>query len=91
MLDPIAEPLRDRMEIIELQGYTEEEKSTSRFSTDSPTRKENGVTAEQIEFPKSRCGSDPSLHAEAGVRNLERTIGTICRKQAPAGGRKTRS
>src|SRR3982074_3284475 len=52
MLDPIAEPLRDRMEIIELQGYTEEEKVHISFQYLIPRQvEENGITAEQIEFP----------------------------------------
>src|SRR5690349_15800936 len=84
MLDPIPEPLRDRMEIIELQGYSEEEKLhiAKRYLVPRQTE-ENGITAEQIEIP------DDSIRflirhytREAGVRNLERTIGTICRKQA---------
>jgi ATP-dependent Lon protease len=84
MLDPIPEPLRDRMEIIELQGYSEEEKLhiAKRYLVPRQSE-ENGVTAEQIEIP------DDSIRflirhytREAGVRNLERTIGTICRKQA---------
>ena len=53
MLDPIAEPLRDRMEIIELQGYTEEEKVHIAFQYLIPRQiEENGITAEQIEFPE---------------------------------------
>ncbi len=84
MLDPIAEPLRDRMEIIELQGYTEEEKVHIAFQYLVPRQiEENGVTAEQIEFPKEGVGYIIRHYTrEAGVRNLERNIGTICRKQA---------
>src|ERR1700741_1689971 len=84
MLDPIAEPLRDRMEIIELQGYTEEEKVHIAFQYLVPRQEEeNGVTAEQIEFPEETIGHIIRHYTrEAGVRNLERTIGTICRKQA---------
>ena len=53
MLDPIAEPLRDRMEIIELQGYTEEEKVHIAFQYLVPRQiEENGITPEQIEFPR---------------------------------------
>src|SRR6202044_1395725 len=84
-LDPIPEPLRDRMEIIELAGYTEEEKIhiAKMFLIDRQA-KENGLTVgEQIEF------TDEALHElirhytrEAGVRNLEREIGTLVRKQA---------
>ena len=84
MLDPIAEPLRDRMEIIELQGYTEEEKVHIAFQYLIPRQEEeNGVTAEQIEFPEEAVQHIIRHYTrEAGVRNLERTIGTICRKQA---------
>jgi ATP-dependent Lon protease len=84
MLDPIAEPLRDRMEIIELQGYTEEEKIHIAFQYLIPRQEEeNGVTAEQIEFPQESIGHIIRHYTrEAGVRNLERNIGTICRKQA---------
>jgi ATP-dependent Lon protease len=84
-LDPIPEPLRDRMEILEVPGYTEEEKIhiAKRFLLPRQT-KENGLTlGEQIEF------TDEALHdlihhytREAGVRNLEREIATIVRKQA---------
>jgi ATP-dependent Lon protease len=84
-LDPIPEPLRDRMEILELAGYTEEEKIhiAKRFLLPRQT-KEHGLTlGEQIEF------TDESLHdlihhytREAGVRNLEREIATLVRKQA---------
>jgi ATP-dependent Lon protease len=84
MLDPIAEPLRDRMEIIELQGYTEEEKVHIAFQYLIPRQiEENGITAEQIDFPEAAVRSIIRHYTrEAGVRNLERTIGTICRKQA---------
>ena len=84
MLDPIAEPLRDRMEIIELQGYTEEEKVHIAFQYLIPRQiDENGITAEQIEFPEEAVSHIIRHYTrEAGVRNLERTIGTICRKQA---------
>ncbi len=84
MLDPIAEPLRDRMEIIELQGYTEEEKVHIAFQYLIPRQiDENGITPEQIEFPEDGVRYVIRHYTrEAGVRNLERTIGTICRKQA---------
>ena len=84
-LDPIPEPLRDRMEIIELSGYTEEEKvHIAKMFLIERQAKENGITiGEQIEF------TDESLHElirhytrEAGVRNLERELGTLVRKQA---------
>jgi ATP-dependent Lon protease len=84
MLDPIAEPLRDRMEIIELQGYTEEEKVHIAFQYLIPRQiDENGITAEQLEFPEEAVRYIIRHYTrEAGVRNLERTIGTVCRKQA---------
>jgi ATP-dependent Lon protease len=84
MLDPIAEPLRDRMEIIELQGYTEEEKVHIAFQYLIPRQiDENGITAEQIEFPEEAVRFIIRHYTrEAGVRGLERTLGTICRKQA---------
>ncbi|HZP24951.1 MAG TPA: endopeptidase La [Terriglobales bacterium] len=84
MLDPIAEPLRDRMEIIELQGYTEEEKVHIAFQYLVPRQiEENGINGDQIEFPEETIRFIIRHYTrEAGVRNLERTIGTICRKQA---------
>jgi ATP-dependent Lon protease len=84
MLDPIAEPLRDRMEIIELQGYTEEEKVHIAFQYLIPRQvDENGITPDQIEFPEEGVRHVIRHYTrEAGVRNLERNIGTICRKQA---------
>ncbi len=83
-LDPIPEPLRDRMEIIELQGYSEEEKLHIARRYLVPRQiEENGITAEQIEFPDSAISYLIRHYTrEAGVRNLERTIGTVCRKQA---------
>jgi ATP-dependent Lon protease len=84
MLDPIPEPLRDRMEIIELQGYAEEEKIHIAFRYLVPRQiEENGLTAEQIEFSKESISYLIRHYTrEAGVRNLERNIGTLCRKQA---------
>jgi ATP-dependent Lon protease len=84
VLDTISEPLRDRMEIIELQGYTEEEKVHISFRYLIPRQiEENGITAEQIEVPEDSVRHVIRHYTrEAGVRNLERTIGTICRKQA---------
>jgi ATP-dependent Lon protease len=84
MLDTISEPLRDRMEIIELQGYTEPEKVHIAFQYLIPRQiDENGITKEQIEFTEDAVRSIIRHYTrEAGVRNLERNIGTICRKQA---------
>src|SRR5271155_321058 len=83
-LDPIPDPLRDRMEIIELQGYSEEEKLhiARRYLVPRQTE-ENGVKPEQITFPDDAIRFVIRHYTrEAGVRNLERTLGTICRKQA---------
>ena len=84
VLDPIPEPLRDRMEIIELQGYIEDEKVHIAFRYLIPRQiEENGITAEQIEFPEEVVRHLIRHYTrEAGVRNLERNIGTMCRKQA---------
>ena len=84
-LDPIPEPLRDRMEILELAGYTEEEKIeiAKRFVIPRQTQEHGVKLGEQIEF------TDEALHdlishytREAGVRNLEREVATLVRKQA---------
>ncbi len=84
MLDTVPEPLRDRMEIIELQGYTEEEKKHIAFRYLVPRQiKENGITPENIEFPEDSIGYIVRHYTrEAGVRKLEQQLGTICRKQA---------
>src|SRR2546421_3686860 len=84
MLDPVPDPLRDRMEIIELQGYIEDEKVHIAYRYLIPRQiGENGITAEQIEFPEEVVRHIIRHYTrEAGVRNLERTIGTMCRKQA---------
>jgi ATP-dependent Lon protease len=83
-LDTIPGPLRDRMEVIELAGYTEEEKLEIAKRYLVPRQIErNGLKKSWIAF------SDRALRAivaeytrEAGVRNLEREIGTVCRKVA---------
>ena len=84
VLDTVPEPLRDRMEIIELQGYTEEEKKHIAFRYLIPRQiKENGIQPENIEFPEESVGYIVRHYTrEAGVRKLEQQIGTICRKQA---------
>ena len=83
-LDPVPEPLRDRMEIIELQGYTEDEKVHIAFRYLIPRQiEENGLKPDQIEFPEEIIRHIVRHYTrEAGVRNLERNIGTLCRKQA---------
>jgi len=84
-MDPIPEPLRDRMEIIELPGYTGEEKLHIAHKYLIPKQAaEHGLkVGEQIDFTDD--GLREIIHSftrEAGVRNLEREIATITRKQA---------
>ena len=84
VLDPVAPPLRDRMEVLELPGYTEEEKlEIAQEHLVARQVTNHGLTAEQITF------QDDALRAvirgytrEAGVRNLERELGALCRKVA---------
>jgi ATP-dependent Lon protease len=85
VLDPVPDALRDRMEIIPLEGYTEQEKVIIAFRYLVPRQTaENGLTAEQdIEFGDDAVRFLVRRYTrEAGVRNLEREIGAICRKQA---------
>jgi ATP-dependent Lon protease len=84
MLDPVPLPLLDRMEIIPLQGYSEEEKLHIANRYLIPRQiKENGITAEQIEIPEDALRYLIRHYTrEAGVRKLEQTIGTVCRKEA---------
>ena len=84
MLDTMPAPLLDRMEIIDLQGYTEEEKRHIAFRYLVPRQiKENGIDAENIEFPDEAISYIVRHYTrEAGVRRLEQLIGTVCRKQA---------
>jgi ATP-dependent Lon protease len=84
-MDPIPEPLRDRMEVIELPGYTGEEKLHIAHKYLIPKQAaEHGLkVGEQLEFTDE--GLREIIHSftrEAGVRNLEREIATITRKQA---------
>ncbi|MGD0831991.1 MAG: endopeptidase La [Terracidiphilus sp.] len=83
-LDPVPPPLLDRMELIPLQGYSEDEKMHIAFRYLVPRQvKENGITPEQIEFPEDAVKHIVRHYTrEAGVRKLEQTIGTVCRKQA---------
>ncbi len=83
-LETVPGPLRDRMEVIQLAGYTEEEKLQIAKRYLVPRQIErNGLGAARIGF------SDPALRViiadytrEAGVRQLEREVGTICRRVA---------
>jgi ATP-dependent Lon protease len=84
VLDTIPGPLRDRMEVLELAGYTEEEKlAIARDHLVAKQVQNHGLTSKHVTF------ADGGLRAiirgytrEAGVRNLEREIGAICRKIA---------
>jgi ATP-dependent Lon protease len=84
MLDPIPEPLLDRMEIISLQGYTEEEKVRIAYKYLIPRQIEaNGIPPELIEFPEDAVSHLVRHYTrEAGVRRLEQVLGTVCRKVA---------
>ncbi len=83
-LDPIPEPLRDRMEIIHLSGYTDEEKLHIAEGYLVPRQvKENGLLRGEIEFQEDTIRQIIREYTrEAGVRNLERQIGAVCRKIA---------
>jgi ATP-dependent Lon protease len=84
LLDPVPPPLQDRMEVIELSGYTVDEKLHIARQYLVPRQiRENGLTPSQIEFADSALKAVIEDYTrEAGVRNLERQIGTICRKVA---------
>ncbi len=85
VLDPIPDALRDRMEVLELPGYTEEEKIQIALRHVLPRQaEEHGVRlGEQIEFPEAALQEIIRHYTrEAGLRNLERNIAAICRKQA---------
>ena len=85
VLDTIPPPLLDRMEILELQGYTEEEKIEIAIRHLIPKQaEEHGIKlGEQIEFKREAIAAISRHYTrEAGVRNLEREIATLCRKQA---------
>jgi ATP-dependent Lon protease len=85
VLDTVPPALLDRMEVLELQGYSEEEKIQIAIRHLIPKQtEEHGVnTPEQIEFsPEALASMIRHYTREAGVRNLEREIATACRKQA---------
>lgn len=82
LLETIPAPLRDRMEIITLSGYTEGEKCSiaTQYLIVRQVR-ENGLRPEEVVFtPEALTMVIRSYTREAGVRNLEREIGSVCRK-----------
>ena len=80
----IPPPLRDRMETIELPGYTSNEKKQIAKQYLIPRQlKENGITKKQLSISDAAIGKVVKEYTrEAGVRNLERELGTLCRKSA---------
>jgi ATP-dependent Lon protease len=82
VLDPLPPALRDRMEIIELSSYTIEEKINIAKGYLIPRQlKENALKEEQVTFNEDALMMIVSRYTrEAGVRTLERTIGTVLRK-----------
>ena len=86
ILDPIPPALRDRMEVLELPGYTEEEKLQIAERHLIPKQlEENGLGDSQIKFTDGAVAEIiRSYTREAGLRNLEREIARVCRKIARA-------
>ncbi len=84
LLDPIHPAFRDRMEVIELAGYTEEEKTEICRRHLIPKQvEENGLKKAQIEFTITGLRRIISGYTrEAGLRNVEREIAAVCRKVA---------
>jgi ATP-dependent Lon protease len=89
-LDPVPPALKDRMEVIEFPGYTEEEKlKIAQLFLVPKQLKENGLAPAEPGNGREIKFTDPAIRHiirhytwEAGVRNLEREIATICRKMA---------
>lgn len=84
ILDPIPHALKDRMEVIRLSGYSDEDKQQIAYKYLIPKQiEENGLSAKPLEFTPEAV--EKIIHdytREAGVRNLERKIAAICRKVA---------
>jgi ATP-dependent Lon protease len=83
-LDPIPAPLLDRMEIIRIAGYTEEEKLNIAIKYLLPKQlKAHGLKRQDVSFPQKMIRNIIKQYtSEAGVRGLEREIATVCRKVA---------
>jgi ATP-dependent Lon protease len=84
LLEPVQPAFLDRMEIIRLTGYTQEEKvRIARLHLIPKQRRENGLDEQQIAFDEEGIRAVISGYTkEAGLRNLEREIAAICRKVA---------
>jgi len=84
MMDTVPPPLQDRLEVLRLPGYTPEEKLAiaERYLLPRQLR-ENGLTTEHLEITRDTLSQIIADYTrEAGVRNLEREIGSVCRKVA---------
>jgi ATP-dependent Lon protease len=81
-LEPVPSPLLDRMEVLQLSGYTEREKLQIAHDYLIPRQvRENGLRADEVSFTDDALRAIIREHTrEAGVRNLEREIGAVCRK-----------
>src|SRR5947207_3448482 len=84
ILDTVQSALRDRMEVIRLAGYTEEEKlEIARRHLLPKQMEENGITARDLNLSRTALAAIIQRYTqEAGLRQLEREIGAICRKVA---------
>ncbi len=84
VLENIPGPLRDRMEVISLSGYSQEEKlAISKRYLIPKQMDENGITEDHVEFHEEGVKTViDGFTREAGLRNLERQIGSLCRKVA---------
>ncbi|MEK7312876.1 MAG: endopeptidase La [Deltaproteobacteria bacterium] len=93
MPDPIPDPLKDRMEMIDIAGYTEDEKLAIAKTYLVPRQiNENGISGKFINIPDAALRKIINEYTrEAGLRNLEREIAAVCRKVAKgvASGKKT--
>jgi ATP-dependent Lon protease len=92
LLDPVPPALKDRMEVLELTGYTEEEKLEIAFSHLLPRQLEaHGLTGGQMELTPDAVRQVIAAYTrEAGLRNLEREIASLCRgvaREVAEGGR----